>query len=171
MNNIKSHLVNLVVNLSLFAVLFIFHYSGLFTIDILGAKPIIPLSLLVAVCMFRSELSASLIGMILGFFMDSTSNHSSCFYTISFFLIGFSVAFTVHFFFNKNIRAALALSFIAGVLIFIARWAFIHINIDGIVSSIDYLLRYALPSAVFTSLFVIPFYYIQKHLNKRILMR
>ena len=51
MNNIKSHLVNLVVNLSLFAVLFIFHYSGLFTIDILGAKPIIPLSLLVAVCM------------------------------------------------------------------------------------------------------------------------
>lgn len=166
MNNIKSALVSFILNFSLFFVFFLFHYSGVYTINILGATPIIPLALLISVCMFQSELTASIIGMVLGIFMDAVANHSSFFYTVTFFIVGFAVSFIVHFFFNKNIRSALALGFIFSVFIYVVRWAFIHIGTDGIVSSIDYLLRYALPSAILTSVFVIPFYLLQNKLNK-----
>lgn len=154
------------VNLVLFGIFFIFHYSELFSIKILGASPILPLSLLVAVSMFSSEITASLSGLVLGFFMDSASSGSSLFYTITFFIVGFTVSFIVHFFFNKNIRSALALALIFSVFIFVCRWLFLYIPTEGWISSIEYLLRNAMPSAVYTAICIIPFYFIERRLSK-----
>ncbi len=165
MNNKYTKLIIFTVNLILFGIFFVLHYSELFSIKILGASPILPLSLLVAVSMFSSEITASLTGLILGFFMDSSSSASSFFYTITFLMVGFAVSFIVHFFFNKNIRSALALALMACVFIFICRWAFLYIPTEGLVSSIEYLLRNAMPSAVYTTVCIVPFYFIERKLN------
>ena len=67
---------------------------------------------------------------------------------------------------NDNIYSALALSFFASISYFSLKWVCFclipaHRDVWG------YLLKYALPSAIYTALFVIPFYYLIKYISKK----
>ena len=57
MNKLRSHLLPLSVNLALFYILYIAHYSGVFSIKIMNANPLTPLALLVAVCILEFYMS------------------------------------------------------------------------------------------------------------------
>lgn len=168
MNNKLYRFIAIITNLLLFGLFFIHHYSGFINISIAGVSPIIPIALLVCVAMFSSELTASLTGLLLGFFMDSSSSGSSCLYTITLFIVGFSVSFIIHFFFNKNIQAAVALGAMSCSFVFICRWFFLHALAYGISESIGYLMFSALPCALYTTVFVIPFFFIERSLTKNI---
>ena len=154
------------VNLLLFAGLFMLHYSGIFALHILHANPIILIPCLVAFSMFSEEWVAAFTGMTVGIFMDSVASGSYCFNTILFMLLGVATSFTVHYLFNSNIRSAIMLSLSASLIYFLTRWMVFHTVGDNISNSIFYLLRFGLPSVIYTNLFIVPLFYLQRKFYK-----
>ena len=168
MNKLRSHLLPLSVNLALFFILYIAHYSGIFSIKIMNANPLTPLALLVAVCMFSKETTAAFTGLTLGIFMDAVSSDSSVIYTVTLFIAALAVALTVHYYFNNNIRSAITLCILACVFVFLVRWFFFHALQSSLDTSLKHLLYYVIPSIIYTSVFVIPFYYLEQLLHRNI---
>lgn len=167
MNKPKRHWGIALLQLSMFAFLFLLHYSGLLSVKALHANPLILLPFLVSFCMFSQELPAALTGMLVGIFMDAFSSSCSYFHTILFFIIGGTVSVLVHYLLNNNFRSGIMLSLVATLLYFILRWLFFHAFKEDIVNSTGYLMRYALPSVIYTNLFIVPFYFFQSFINKR----
>lgn len=167
MNKPKRHWGIAILQLVMFTFLFLLHYSGLLSISSLHANPLILLPFLVAYCMFAQELSAALSGMLVGIFMDAFSSSGSYFHTILFFIIGCTVSVLVHYLLNNNFRTGIMLSLVATLFYFALRWLFFHAFTEDITNSAGYLMRYALPSVIYTNLFIIPFYFLQSFINRR----
>lgn len=160
-NRSKSLLVAL-LNFLIFAFLFILHYTKAFQIGNLKANPVSIIPFLVAFSMYNEEWAAAFTGMAIGIFMDSTSVAADGFHTLVLGIIGLTVAFIVHYLFNNNLRSAIALSLLASLFYFVLRWLFFHAIGGNIDDSIYYLMQYALPSVLYTSIFIFPFYYLQR---------
>lgn len=152
------------LNFLLFFMLYIMHYCGIFNIAIIGANPLSPLALLVAVCMFCSEGTAAFAGFTIGIFMDAVSADSSFLYTATFLICGVGTSLIVHYYFNNNIRSAIALCLISCVFVFLARWLCFYCFGKSLTESLEYLLRFALPSVIYTAIFIIPFYYLERRI-------
>lgn len=162
----SRHYCITLVNILLFSVLFLLHYSGIFTLQIFHANPIVLIPCLVAFSMFSEEWVAAFTGMIVGIFMDSVASGSYGFNTILFMLLGVATSFTVHYLFNSNIRSAIMLSLCASLIYFLTRWLVFHTIGDSISNSIFYLLRFGLPSVIYTNLFIVPLFYLQRKFYK-----
>ena len=168
MNKPKKHLGVAFLQFLMFSFLFTLHYSGLLTIHSFHATPSILLPFLIAFCMFSQELPAALTGMLVGIFMDAFSSGGSYLHTILFFIIGCTVSVLVHYLLNNNFRTSIMLSLIASLLYYSLRWFFIYALKSDITDSTGYLMQYALPSVIYTNLFIVPFYFLQSYINKRI---
>lgn len=166
MNKPKSAVVPNIINFFLFALIFICRYSGLLSLKIYGIAPLTPLALLVAVSMFSGEWTAAFAGLITGIFMDSVSSNSSVLYTVTMFITALSVSLIIHYYFNNNIRSAIALCAIFCAFVFLARWIFFFCIGTTTAESLGYLMRIALPSALYTLVFIIPFYYLERRLYR-----
>ena len=148
----------------IFAVLLLLHYSGALHITVLRANPITVIPFLITFAFFNEEWVSAIVGMTVGIFMDSASAQYSLFHTVLLMLLGLTVCLTVRHLFNNNVRSAIALSLLATLLYFIMRWIFFHAVGGSMEDSIFYFMHYALPSVIYTNLFAIPFYYLQKKL-------
>ena len=157
-----------IINALLFTVLLLIQYSTVISIKILTANPMLPLTLLVAIAMFSSELTACLTGLFVGMFVDSVASTPSGFNSIIFFILAFAVSLTVRYLFNNNIRSGLALCFLSSAIYALLRFVFCFAFSNSFSESLNYLLRYTLPSAVYTALLIIPFYYLQRFLFEKL---
>ncbi len=151
---------------ALFFVVLIFHISGSVNLSILTATPVLVLPLLTAFSMFSSPARCAIAGFICGAFMDSVMTRSVCFNSIVLLCLGVGMCLTANHLFNKNVKSAFALAAISASVYFVLVWVAFHAFGQGMQSSMTYLLGYAFPSAVYTSVFVFPFYFIFKYLNK-----
>ncbi len=156
-----------VVNILIFLLLMLFNSTDIISIAIGGANPFIPLSFLVAFCMFYEEIPSVLAGLLVGTLLDGFSATPMCFNSIVFMLIGLFTAVTVRYFFNNNIRSAIALCIICSLFYFTARWVFTYMFSASQAESLIYLFRYDFPSAVYTTVFIVPFYYLERLINKK----
>ena len=163
----KGRLTVTLINFLIFSVFYIFHFSGNISLKIASAQPILCLSLLVAVSMFSSEWSSAFAGLVLGFFFDSVSSSSSVFNTVIMFIIGLGVSLITHYIFNNNILSAAALSVISSVIYFLLMWLLFYGIGKGAEQSAYYLFRIAVPSAVYTAVFIFPFYFLERALFKK----
>lgn len=150
-----------VINAFLIIILFLLHYTQLLDITVYGVSPMLLLPFLVSFSIFTEEMPATFTGALIGIFADSSASGSSCFHTIFFFLTGFAVSLTMHYLLNNNIRSAIMLSLLTSVFYFVLRWLFFH-AFSGVDNSTEYLMQYALPSVVYTAVFIFPFYYLQR---------
>lgn len=166
MIKVKKHYGVSLLNFLLFCLLFLLHYSGILTIRALHATPVLLLPCLVAFSMFCEEITATFAGFAAGIFMDSVSSGSSCFHTVVFLLIALFVSFTVHFLFNNNIRSAILLSLLATLIYYLLRWLIFYTLGGNVTDSLRYLLQFALPSVIYTNLFIVPFYYLQRKFSR-----
>lgn len=162
----KKHWGIAILQLLMFILLFLLHFSGVLAINSLHATPLIVLPFMIAFCMFSQELPAALTGMTVGIFMDAFSSVDSYFHTVLFFIIGCTVSVLVHYLLNNNFRTSIVLSLVATLLYFTLRCLFFYSS-GGMVNSTGYLMRYALPSVIYTNLFIVPFYFLQSYINKR----
>ena len=167
MKTLKKPLSVALINALLFTVLILIHYSGT-TIKIGSANPFSALALLVAVIMFSSEVTGVLTGAIIGIVLDSITSTPVGFNTITLIVISFIATLVSHYLFNRNIKAALALCLICSALYFGARWLAGFAFAGDIAANFKYLLNYAATSAVYTSVFVVPFFYLERKLFKNI---
>lgn len=166
--NKPNRIIPTTLNILIFALLYILHYCGIFNIRIIGANPLSPLALLVAACMFCSEGTAAFAGLTLGVFMDAVSSDSSFLYTATFLICGVGTSLITHYYFNNNIRSAVALCIISCVFVFLARWVFFYCFGKSLNESLDYLLHFALPSVIYTAIFIIPFYYLERRICRKL---
>ena len=146
-------------------VLILFHYSGA-SISIGSANPMAALALVVAIIMFSGEIPGVLTGISLGVILDSVASTPIGFNTVTLTVISFAAALISHYLFNRNIKAALTLCLLCASAYFVARWLVGFAFAGDIKNSFKYLIRYAAPSALYTTLFMVPFFYIERRLFK-----
>lgn len=154
------------VNFLLFIIIAFAHNTGFRPFSILNANPFAIFALLVAFSMFATEWSSCFTGLFLGMFIDSASSNGSVFHTILFFLTALFVSVTSRYFFNNNIKAAIVICLICSLFLFGTKWIIFYGFNLGANESISFLLKSALPSAVYTAIFIIPFYYFERMLFK-----
>ena len=123
------------------------------------------LPLLCAFSIFSNMEGVVIAGLISGIMLDSVASGTYCFNAIALVILGVLVSLLSGNLFNKNIRAAVALSLIVCCLYFTAYWLLFNAFGVGIENSLIYLLEYALPSATYSAVFIIPFYYLYKHFD------
>lgn len=155
----------------LFAVLtalivFLFHYTGAVTLKIGNASPMLFLPLVVAVGMYYGEVTGLIYGLFTGFLIDSTASGTYCFNTVFFCFAGFAVGVAVILLFNSNFPAAVTLNVIVCFLYFAIKWVIFYF-IPDVQGKIYFLFRYLLPSAFYSSLFIIPIFFAEKYFAER----
>lgn len=147
-----------------FAAIF-FQTSNITDISIKTATPLIVLSLLTAFAQVHSFKASAVAGFITGAFFDSVASNCFCFNTIAFLLVGVLVNAAANNLFNKNLLSAGVLALLASGSYWVCYWAVFHIIGRNMTDVITYLLKYAFPSAIYTAVFVFPFYFIYKALD------
>ncbi len=162
----KSHPFIVIFTLLIFFAVIIADSAKGFDISIKTATPFLILPLLLAFSVFADVKKSALAGFILGACADSVASGSYCFNTIALLIIGTAVCLTANNLFNKNIRATVALSLLTAVAYFFAQWLVFHAIGFSAKDSLEYLFSYSLPSAIYTSVFAIPFYFIFKTFDK-----
>ena len=156
------------INAVLFVALVLIHYNGAFTIKIWQATPMLPLALLVAISMFSTEFTAALSGLAVGIFMDSAASTPQGFNAIIFLCLGLAVSLIVKHLFNNNVFSSCALCLLAAAAYFILRWLFCFAFSLSFSESLSYLLQIAFPSVIYTAIFIIPFYYLERYLFSKL---
>lgn len=159
------------VNFLLFLILAFAHNTGFRPFSIGKANPFSVFALLIAFCMFASEWSSCFAGLFLGIFMDAVSANGSIFYTVAFFIVALFVTVSSRHLFNNNIRAAVVICLICSVVLFGARWLLFYAFNLPVNESMGFLLKASLPSAIYTTVFIIPFYYFERALFKYFIHR
>ncbi|MEE1074606.1 MAG: hypothetical protein U0K93_03925 [Acutalibacteraceae bacterium] len=162
----KNHPFIALLTFLLFFTVIILNTAGIFDLTIKNAVPFTPLPLLTAFCLFSDIKKSALAGFLTGACVDSVASGSYCFNTIILLITATLVCLTANNLFNKNIRAATVLSLLTAVFYFLFYWIFFHAFGMTVQQSLQYLLAYSLPSALYTSVFIFPFYIIFRYLNK-----
>ena len=144
------------LNFIAFTILLLLHYTNAFHITTLRANAITLVPFLVAFAFFNEEWVSAFTGMAVGIFMDSSSAYFSFFHTVLLMLIGLSASLIAHHFFNNNVKSAVAFSLIATLFYYGFRWLFFYAIDSSVSDSAFYLMYYALPSVIYTNIFIIP---------------
>lgn len=166
-NKSKNNLLPNILRIIIIIVIFFIQNLGVLSIKSLHANPILILSYLVAFSMFSEETVGAFTGLAIGIFLDAFSSSGFLFHTVILFFVGLAVSITLHYLLNNNIRCAIMLSILASLLYYVLRWLFYHSFSVSSYDSTGYLMQYALPSVIYTSIFIIPFYYLEKYLNSK----
>ena len=156
-------LPNFVAAATFFVAIF-FHTSEIVDISIKTATPFILLPLITAYAIFAPFGLCMAAGLISGALIDSVSTKAYCFNTIALMLIAVLVCIASAYLFNKNLKSAIVLALLTAAFYYIFLWLFFYNGTGSMQDSIGYLLKYALPSAVYSSAFIFPFYYLFKFL-------
>lgn len=162
----KRHPVIAVLSFLIFFAVFILHYSANIDISIKNASPLTMLPLLCAFSMFVQPPAAAFAGLVLGTAMDGVSMGAYCFNAIVLMLSAVMVSALTANLINKNIRSAILMSVLVSLFYFVMRWLVFYAFAEGAKGNLTYLLSFAFPSAVYTALFIFPFYFICRYLNK-----
>lgn len=162
----KSHPGIFFLNVLIFFLLIIFHTSEFINISIKTATPLLLLPMLTAFAIFEPFGISATAGFIIGAFLDSVADGSYCFNTLVLMLIGGFVSLFANNLFNKNIFAAAVLSLISCIIYYVLLWFSFHLFGRTVYDSLSYLLGYGFPSAVYSAVFIFPFYFLHRHFNK-----
>lgn len=160
----KRRFIAFIINFFLFAVLLLIRSTGILTFKIYGAAPLLPLALLIALSIFAGETPAFLTGLAVGAMLDSVSASKFGFNAVTLMLIGLLAALVSNHIFNKNVRAAAVLCLLCSMFYFIVRWIVCDAYLLGFYENAGYFLHYVLPSGIYTAVFILPFYFLEKKL-------
>ena len=155
-----------IISFLLFFFCFILHYTDSFDISIKHAAPLALLPLLTAYSMFSPVGISAAVGIITGICMDGCSGSTACFNSIAMIIIAVFVSAAAENLFNRNVRSALVLAVLSSVFYYIFRWAVLYAFSSGAHDNLTYLLSYAFPSALYTAVFIFPFYFLFKYFDK-----
>ncbi len=151
------------VILFLFAIL---HYSDLFSIKIANANPIPAIPFIVVITIYSGLWRGVIMAFLYGMFMDTVAAATVSFNTVALSLIVLVCGLLITHYFNRNISAIIVLGVISAFGYFVLKWLFMFL-IPGIEGQQYYLFSFSLPSAFYTAVFIVPFYYIATFIEKR----
>ena len=161
----KHHPFIFLFNILIFAAAVTLNRAEMY-LSIKTATPMLILPLLTAFSVFGSVYSAALAGFLAGACLDSVTSDAYCFNSIVLVLLAVAIQLCANNLFNKNIRSAAVLSLLTAVFYFTLKWLFFFAFGSAIADSTLYLLKYALPSAVYSAVFIFPFFYLYRYFSK-----
>ena len=162
--NVKyKSFVSVFVNTLLIFFVAILRYSSLATFKLGDAVPLVLLPVIIAIAMFFGDNASILSALFAGVLMDSMSADSSWFNTIFFVITAAVCNFLCSRFLNKNLKAALSLTAIVSLIYFFLKYLIFFV-FAGITVNYDYFVLHLIPSVVYTAVFIIPFYFLEKKL-------
>lgn len=159
---------NIILALQVLAVfcIAVIHYSTLFSIKIGTASPLIIIPFLIIVSYYSGMWRGVIFAFAYGIYMDSVAADTLCFNTLALGLIFCVCGVLITYFFNRNISAALLLSLGAALAYFVLKWLFFFV-FTATEGHHIYLFRYAVPSAIYSAVFALPFYHIAKFFSNK----
>ena len=163
----KRHPGIVFLNIIVFFCLILFHGNFESALSIEHASPFILLALLTAFATYSEVGFAAVAGAVSGAFVDSIAAGSYCFNTIALMLLSVMVCLFSNSVFNRNLKAAVTLCFIISLIYFISHWLTFNAFKASAGDNIEYLLHSALPSALYTSVFIFPFFFLYRYWNKK----
>lgn len=162
----KHHPFIFIINILLFFSVIILEDNGVVDFSIKNATPLFVLPLLCAFSMFENFEHSIVAGLLSGILLDGVTMGSFCFNAIVFVFLSAFVNLSSNSLFNKNLKASIAVSIIVCFSYFVIYWlCFMNFGV-GIKNSLIYLLEYAMPSALYSAIFVIPFYFLYRRFNR-----
>ena len=150
----------------IFFLVCILYSVGALNLTIGHATPFIVLPLVVAFSIMQTPMKSAMLGLVVGIFLDGTAGKTYCFNAVVLMLIAAFSCLIANNLFNKNLRATYVISLISSIAYFLIYWIFFFILGYSLKDSLTYLIRDAFPSAIYTSAFIFPFYFILKYTNK-----
>lgn len=156
-----------IINTMFFAVLIFLQYNSVFSFKIAQANPMLPLALLVTVCMFCSEVTAAISGLVVGIFMDTVASTPQGFNAVSLMFLGLTSALVIRYLFNNNVLSSVALCSLCTVVYYLLRWIFCLAFSASLTENLTYLMQTAFPSVIYTAIFTVPFYYLERALYNK----
>lgn len=167
MTNQKNLFTLRVINVILFFAIITIQYSDTINIKLFAANPMLPLSLLVAVCLFCSELTGAIAGLMVGILVDALASTPPGFNSIIFMIIGPACVLVAKHLFNNNILSSIVLCFLSAQIYYTVRWIFCIFFYSTFEENLTYLFQTVFPSCIYTAILVVPFYFIEKYLYKK----
>lgn len=165
MKNRRARFIAAFVNTLLIIGFFLLRYTGLAVFRIGGAVPIVLIPLLLSIIVFYDENAGLLSSLLTGILMDTAASESSVFNTLFFVIAGTACFLLATRYLNRNLKASICLSLgLSFGYFFIKHLIFVAFR--GIGVNYDYFLIYLIPSAFYTALLFIPFYFFQKYFIK-----
>lgn len=146
--------------------LYLLSSTGILTLEIKNATPLLLLPLIVSVAMAAREWVGLVFGGFCGIMLDITAAQSYFFNFLTLAVIGCACGLVCSYLVNNNFYSALLLSLSSSASYFIIHWL-VFFLIPARSDSLVFLLNYSLPSAVYTSLFIVPFYFAVRFLSRR----
>lgn len=146
--------------------LYLLDSTEILTLKIGSSHPILLIPLLVSVSMVAREWVGLIFGCLVGILLDITAADTYCFNLIMFTIIGCVCGLLCSYFVNDNIYSALVLSICSSLAYFVIKWLVFFV-FSGNPESLVYLVNHSLISAIYTSLFIVPFYYIIHFISKK----
>ncbi len=156
--------VAVISNLLLILSVFVLRYSCSLTLSIGQAVPVLLIPLVLSCAIFYGENVAMLAGFFAGVLMDSVAATPSWFNTLFLTIGGLICAVLSSRVLNRNFKAAICLSVGISFGYFFIKYLIFFV-FEGIVVNYDYFVLDLIPSALYTSLWLIPFYFMQKKLS------
>ncbi len=150
--------------------LFIMQRFELFSLKIGNAFPQLLLPLVVTVACFLREWTGFLFGLLSGIALDTVMNGTGFLNTVLFLLIGLFAGLLFRFILNRNLKSVMLAGTGFSFLYFLIRWLFLSLFAKD-ASAGAIFLSYELPSAIYTALFTLPFFYLTKWLAKKYLIQ
>ena len=154
--NKHSYIYYFAVGLLLAAVYFIQSSTGLLP-EIFSVRPNAALTLLVCFAMFGGEWAGMISGLCLGIATDVISAAPDGFNALFMMITGLVCALLSTYLFNRRLPAAMVLCGICCAVYYVAYWA-VRVLPAGYDGAWLYLARYSLPAALYSWLFVFPFW-------------
>lgn len=137
-----------------------------FNLKIGTAYPVLLVPAVMVIACFLREWSGFIAGLLCGIALDTVTNGTQYFNTLALILLGVATGLTFKLLLNRNIKAMLIVSVLGSLLYFALKWLFLDL-FGGDPSATQLLIRYHLPSAIYTSLFAIPFFFYTRYLCKK----
>ncbi len=162
--NVKRNTLQAVCFALLIFLLYIFTYTDIVSLRI-GNAILMPLiAPIIVIGMNYGEWAGFWSGLVVGIFCDAVGAKVSCFNTLFLLIIGCAAGVLIKYYLNRNILTSLVLSLAASILYF-SVYFLLH-YFTGEAQGFKYLLFYALPSAIYTAIFMLPVFYFGQLVKK-----
>lgn len=147
----------------IFFILLIFQRMPFLSLKIGNAYPIVVFPAILLLSCFLGEWVGFWFGLFSGLLLDTLAGRSPVFNTVAFVVLAVGAGLVYHYVLNKNLPAVLLGNFGFCLVYYFAKWFFLYCIGPGGDSG-GILFFYFLPSAIYTALWTIPFYYALKKL-------
>lgn len=163
MNNRRIRFIAAFINTLFIIGFFLLGTTGIATFKIGNATPIVLLPLVLSIIICYEETAGITASILAGILMDTVSNESSIFNVLFFVIAGTACSLLATRYLNRNLKATLCLSAGLSFGYFIVKYL-IFTAFRGIGANYDYFTIHLIPSAIYTAILFVPFYFLQKYL-------